>query len=417
VLRVGLTGGIACGKSHVLRRLASLGVATLDLDAVAHALMAPGGASYREVVASFGRAILAPDGTIDRRALGEAVFADSGARARLDGLVHPRVREEESRRVARLEADGCALLVSDAALLVEAGAHLRFDRLVVVHCPPEEQERRLRARDGLSEAAARARIEAQMPVSEKRRFAHLAIDTSGTVAETEAMADRLAGELVAIAARSRRPSIPGLHRTLGALVHGTGPGPRGLGPATLAAAALQSGGLELGGLARLLRPAPTGPWYRAAAEGEGAPWPESLAGILGVWSLARGLDEEWLASAAASLARLTHTGPAVVAGGCLAALLAREVAAGRPLTALEEALSGWEPLARRWGLAPPAERVGSAVRAATAHPGDPDRARQAARSDGAEPAFAGTLVGLTAGMAPAGSPSGLVDLARRLSTA
>jgi len=415
VLRVGLTGGIACGKSHVLRRLAALGVATLDLDAVAHALMAPGGVTYEEVLASFGRGILGLDGTIDRPRLGAAVFASPDARARLDAIVHPRVREEEGRRAASLEADGRPLLVTDAALLVEAGAHLRFDRLVVVHCPEDEQRRRLVARDGLTEAEASARIGAQMPIAEKRRFAHIAIDSAGALAETEAEAERLAGELRELAARPREATRPGLRATLGALVHGAGPGPRGLAPATLAAEALRSGGIELASLARLLRPAPAGPWYRAAVEGEGAPWPESLAGVLAAWSLARGLDPEWLVGAAASLARLTHADGPAVAGACLAALLARDVAAGRPLAGLAERLSVFEPLARRWGGGPPAARVDAARRVAVAHAGDPVAARHSAEAAGAEPAFAGTLAGLAGGARPAAAPPGLLDLARRLS--
>jgi dephospho-CoA kinase len=414
VLRVGLTGGIACGKSHVLRRLAARGLATLDLDAVAHALMAPGGAAHADVVAAFGPGILGTGGTIDRRALGATVYADPSARARLDSLVHPRVRTEEARRAAAWEAEGCAALVSDAALLVEAGAHLRFDRLVVVHCPPAEQLRRLVERDGLTEAAARARIAAQMPVTEKRRFAHVALDTSGTVAETEAAADRLAQELREVAARPRPATRPGLRSTLGALVHGAGPGPRGLEPAALAAEAVRTDGFELGACARLLRPSAGGPWYRAAAEGEGAPWPEALAGILAIWSLARGLDEEWLASAAASLARLTHAEGPAVAAGCLAALLARDVACGLPLGRLGEGLAQREPQARRWGEAPPPERIAAAVAAASAHPADPSAVRRAAEAAGAEPAFAGALAGLVAGVSAEGSDGALVDLARRL---
>ena len=184
MLRVGLTGGIACGKSHVLRRLAAHGLATAALDSVAHELMAPGGATYGEIVAAFGREILGEDGAIDRRALGELVFADAAARARLDAIVHPRVRQSEEHLVAALAAEGRSVIVSDAALLVEVGIHLRFDRLVVVHCEEADQRRRLMERDGLGEAAARARIEAQMPVREKRLFGHYRIDTSGTVPQT-----------------------------------------------------------------------------------------------------------------------------------------------------------------------------------------------------------------------------------------
>ena len=150
------------------------GLATLDLDLVAHDVMAPGAAAYDAVVAEFGPGIVGAGGRIDRPALAGRVFADPGARNRLNALVHPRVREEEDRRAAALAAADAALLVTDAALLVEAGYHLRFDRLVVVHCPPEEQLRRLRLRDGLDEPAARARLRAQMPIDEKRSFAHFA---------------------------------------------------------------------------------------------------------------------------------------------------------------------------------------------------------------------------------------------------
>lgn len=414
MLRVGLTGGIACGKSHVLRRLAAGGLGTMDLDAVAHAVMAPGGTAYADVVGAFGRGVLGPDGAIDRLRLGAIVFADPEARARLDATVHPRVREEEARRAAAREREGCPVLVSDAALLVEAGAHLRFERLVVVHCPAAEQLRRLVARDGLSEAAGLARIDAQMPVDEKRRFAHVAIDTAGTLEETDARSDRLAAELLALARRREAPRRLDPARLLGALVHGRGPGPRGLDPSTLADDMLGAGGLELAALARRLVPAATGPWYRAAAAGEAAPWPEALGVVLAAWSLARGLDDLWLASAAASLARLTHGDDASVAGGCLAALVARDVAAGAPLESIGDRLAAREELARRWGGALPPSRVSAAARAAALHPGEPERARREAEAGGAEPACAGALVGL-GGRAPASAAAAsLLDLARRL---
>jgi dephospho-CoA kinase len=394
MLRVGLTGGIACGKSHVLRRMAARGIATLDLDALAHEALTPGGVAHADVVAAFGARVLAPDGTIDRRELGAVVFSDAAARARLDAVMHPRVREEEARRAEALAASGCPVLVSDAALLVEAGAHLRFDRLVVVHCLPEEQLRRLMRRDGLPEAAARARIESQMPIAEKRAFAHLAIDTSGIVAATEAAADRLADDLIAIAAGPRREEPPSLAAALGALAHGFSSGPRGLDPATLIEDALSTGGLELARLAARLRPAAIGPWYGAAVAGEAAPWPEGLAPVLALWGLARGMDAEWLASAAASLARLTHRDGESIAGSCLAALAAREAALVGSLDGLCGRLSEWEPEARRWGGAPPSGRIRQAVEAAAAHATQPSAARGAAESKGAEAALAGALVGL-----------------------
>jgi dephospho-CoA kinase len=361
VLRVGLTGGIACGKSHVRRRLAARGVATVDLDRVAHAVTEPGGAAHAEVVAAFGEAVLGPGGFLDRRALGALVFSDRAARERLEALVHPRVREEEARLAAAVQAEGRPLLVSDAALLVEAGAHLRFDRLVVVHCDPDEQLRRLVARDNLAEGPARQRIAAQMPLEEKRRFAHRELDTSGSVEETDAAADLLAQDLLRVAS-APRTFDEAAERRLRALVSASaGTGPRGLAPLALLEEAARAGGLELGRLARLLSPPAEAPWYRAARPGEGAPWPERLAPAIAAWSLGAGMDEEWLASAAASLARLTHAEGSDIAGACLAALVAREAATRGPLRPGSPRWEGLERQAVRWGGAPPAPRVAASL--------------------------------------------------------
>jgi dephospho-CoA kinase len=165
----------------VRERLAARGCRTLDLDQAARDAVAPGSEALAEIVAAFGERVL-KNGALDRKALGALVFADPAARVRLNGIVHPRVRELE-RRWASAQPKG-AVLVTDAALLVETGAHLRFDRLVVVHCEPAVQLARLRARDGLDERSARARIDAQMPVAEKRGFGHFLIDSSGAPADT-----------------------------------------------------------------------------------------------------------------------------------------------------------------------------------------------------------------------------------------
>jgi dephospho-CoA kinase len=413
MLRVGLTGGIACGKSTVLRRLAARGLATLDLDLVAHAVTAPGGSAHDDVVAAFGRGVLAPDGTLDRPALAARVFHDAGARARLNAIVHPRVRAEEARRAADLEAEGRRVLVTDGALLVEAGVHLRFDRLVVVHCPPELQPRRLMARDAVAAAAARARIEAQMPIGEKRRFAHLEIDTAGALADTERAADELGAELEGLSRSPRATVAFARERALRALARDGGGGPRGLAGRSLLEAAIDAGGLDLSALARRLDP-PADVWYRAARAGEAAPWPESLAVPLVVWAAARGRDADWLAAAAASLARLTHAEAEAVAGACLAALAAREAAAGAGLDEVRRRLPEWEVRARRWGRSAPPARVARAVEAAARHSGDPAAARKAAAAEGAEPAFAAALVGL-AGKTPVGEADpGLVALLDRL---
>jgi dephospho-CoA kinase len=357
VIRVGLTGGIACGKSYARARLEAAGFRTLDLDAVAHAVMAPGGAAHADVLAAFGARILGPSGVIDRRILGPLVFADPAARRRLDAIVHPRVRDEEARRMDAFAAAGAPCAVTDAALLVETGQHARFDRLVVVHCPPEEQVRRLQARDGLDAAAARARIAAQMPIGEKRAFGHFQVDTSGSFDATDAALDAVAARLRGL--RIERPVPPSLARARAAL--GTVRGPRGLDARRVAAEIAGAGFLDLKRLAAVLDPPPPAdvPWYRAAGDAVEAP-PWTLAGAVAVWAVARGGDAEFVAAAATSLARLTHRDAPSLAGACRVALALHAALGG-------DGGAGDEPaLAARWGGgAAPGEAV-TAVSAAVA---------------------------------------------------
>ena len=417
MLRVGLTGGIACGKSHVLRRLAERGIPTLDLDSVAHEVMEPGGAAHGEVVAAFGRAILGTDGRIDREALGARVFADPGAREQLNAIVHPKVRAEERRRAA-LHADrGAPVFVTDAALLVETGLHLRFDRLVVVHCAPQEQLRRLRARDGLTEEAAAARLLAQMPIEEKRGFGHWRLDTSGTVAETNAKADALAREVADVAA-SRPPTIElRPERALGLLVQGPERGPRGLDPVGLLAEIAAAGGPEMERIAAKLVPPGDGPWYRRArGEPPHDPGPETLAGPLVLWTLAAvGPDPPFLLAAAASLARLTHRDPASVAAAGLQALALMDMAVrGAPPSDPAGRSAIWRAEAETWAEASPPPGAEGALRAAFDHPRDPGAARQAARAAGLDPGIAGALVGMALGVAPETAPAAARDAVRDL---
>jgi len=407
VLRVGLTGGIACGKSHVAARLAAGGLHVLDLDQIAREVTAPDGAAYAGVVAAFGRGILLPDGTIDRRALGARVFGDPAARERLNAVVHPKVRDEEARRSAALLARPGSVVVVEAALFVESGIHLRFDRLVVAHCEPAEQLRRLMARDGFDEAAARARIAAQMPVEEKRRFAHCVVDTSGAVEATHAATDRLAAELRALA--SRRPGRVDLpwQRAHACLARGPRQGPRGLHPEILLEEIAAAGGLDLERVARRLLPPPAGPWYRAAVPGEQpGPGPESLAGPLVLWALARGgPDPPFLAAAAASAARLTHAEPEARAAGCFFALVLQDAAvAGRLGPELLARSRGWAALAADWGGAPVPARLWRPLEAAV---------RQ--RGDGGE--LAGALAGIASGASesplPASTAAAVAELFAR----
>jgi dephospho-CoA kinase len=386
MLKVGLTGGIACGKSHVAQRLAAAGLHVVDLDAVARELTAPGGAAYDDVVRAFGPDVLAAGGAIDRKALAARVFSDAAALGRLNALVHPRVREEEARRTAALEGtDG--VLVTDAALLVESGLHLRFDRLVVVDCRPELQLRRLAAREGMTEATARARVAAQMPVAEKRAFAHLVIDSSLPFEETDRQTDEVAARLRALAASPpARVAVPPA-RALAALVHGPERGPRGITPALLLREMVAAGGLEMQRLAGCLVPPVPGPWYRAADGVPAEPGPETLAVPVALWSLARrGDDPEYTASVAASVARLTHHEPRRIADATLLALVLASAAAG----GLERARSRWpehERLAERWGGASPSGTAADVLAAGERHP------------------LAGALAGLTTGADLAGPPA------------
>jgi dephospho-CoA kinase len=396
VLRVGLTGGIACGKSHVLRRLADQGFHTLDLDAVAREVTAPDTPALAEIAAVFGARVVGPDGSLSRAALAALVFADPLARARLNAIVHPRVRAAEARWASAFAGRPDAVLVTDAALLVEAGAHLRFDRLVVVHCDAGQQLSRLRARDGLDERAARARIEAQMPLAEKRGFAHLEVDTSGPIEETDRAAEKLAGDLARLALRERderRTRIDGL---LGGLVHGPRAGPRGMTPASFLAAAAGAGGLEMEDLARRLTPPARGPWYRTAAEAAPGGTAAPLAVAVAAWGLCRGpADPPFLAAAAGSVARLSHTDPGARADACLLALVAQDVAVRGGDTAKVEAWAeGHAPLATRFGGAKPSGRLAPVWKAARHHPSDPEGAARECARHGGEPTLASALAGL-----------------------
>ena len=195
MLRLGLTGGIASGKSAVAAMLRELGFAVLDADSLAHQLIEPGQAAYEHVVREFGSSITAPDGGIDRAKLGAIVFADRAQLDRLNAIVHPRVEEAIFRQFAEWQHNGDrdAAFV-EAALLVEAGYHKKLDGLVVAWCTPEQQIERLFAR-GLSEDEARRRIAAQLPGAEKLRRATETIDCSGSLEQTRAQVEALAARL------------------------------------------------------------------------------------------------------------------------------------------------------------------------------------------------------------------------------
>ena len=200
MLRVGLTGGIASGKSAVAARMLQLGVAVLNADALAHRLIEPGQPAYDDVVREFGREILRADGTVDRKKLGDIVFRDPARRERLNQIVHPRIIEAREEQLKEMQSQNPhGLAVVEAALLIEAGYYKKLDRLVVCSCRPEQQMERLRAR-GLTEEEARQRIDAQLPLAEKLRLADDVVDCSGTLQETERQTDALVERLRQLAA-------------------------------------------------------------------------------------------------------------------------------------------------------------------------------------------------------------------------
>lgn len=190
--RVGLTGSIASGKSTVAKRLQERGLPVIDLDTVGHEVLRRGGTAFAPVVAAFGETILGDDGEVDRKKLGAVVFREAAARERLNAIIHPKIREDEARRVAVLAAQGAVAVVTEAALLIETGQRPRFDMFVVVGCDPAIQIARLMKRDGCSEEEARRKVDAQLSFEEKKKSADFVIDTSGEKEHTFAEADRLA---------------------------------------------------------------------------------------------------------------------------------------------------------------------------------------------------------------------------------
>ena len=185
MLNVGLTGGIASGKSTVARMLAEKGAVLIDFDEIAHAVQDPGGPVWREIIRHFGEEILHEDRTIDRRKLGETVFANREKRELLNRLVHPAIFEEWQRRLAEIRARHAdAIVVSDIPLLIEAGMKGMVDLVLLVYITPEEQIRRVMARDGFSREEAERRLGAQMPIEEKLRWADIVIRNGGSPEET-----------------------------------------------------------------------------------------------------------------------------------------------------------------------------------------------------------------------------------------
>jgi dephospho-CoA kinase len=199
MLKVGLTGSIAVGKSFVLGVLAELGCHALDADATAREVVAPGTPGMKSVVEAFGDAILNTDRTLDRAKLGAIVFADETKRLLLNSILHPFIIAAQDEQMREWEMDDPkGIAVVDAALMIESGGYRRFDKLVVVHCRPAVQLERLMARDELSRADAEQRIGSQMAQEEKKRYADFLIDTSEGFENTRRQTESLFQKLSAL---------------------------------------------------------------------------------------------------------------------------------------------------------------------------------------------------------------------------
>lgn len=185
MLVAALTGGIATGKSVVARILGQKGCYIQNADLIAHELMSPGREVWKELVGHFGQAILKEDQKIDRQKLGGIIYRDKAERDFLNSVTHPRILEKVLQTIRELEQKGgYDIYITEAALVIEAGFHQFYDRLILTHCRLEVQVERLCRRDGISPEQALQKIKSQGPVEEKIPLAHYLIDTSGSLEET-----------------------------------------------------------------------------------------------------------------------------------------------------------------------------------------------------------------------------------------
>jgi len=207
-LLVGLTGGIATGKSTVAKMLRELGCVIIDADVLAREVVEPGEPAYEDIVAAFGSDVIQANGSLDRKRLGAIVFADAARRKRLEAMTHPRIRERFARRLQELTEQGFAGLVFfDAAVMIESGNYRNMDRLVVVATDEATQRERLQGRDGIGADEAARRMASQMPVAEKAKLADHVIDNSVDRAATERQVRRVHEALLAeLRARQGAPA-------------------------------------------------------------------------------------------------------------------------------------------------------------------------------------------------------------------
>ncbi len=204
MLKIGLTGSIAVGKTYVCTVFRELGCHILDADVTAREVVEHGTPGLRQIVEHFGEGVLDADGRLDRKKLGEIVFADADKRQLLNSVVHPLVREKQNAWLEKTEAaDPNGIAIIDAALMIESGGYKRLNKLIVVWCEADIQLRRLMERDGLDAESAMRRINAQMPQEDKKRFADHLIDTSKGFDDTRMQTERVFTALLAEAKASQ----------------------------------------------------------------------------------------------------------------------------------------------------------------------------------------------------------------------
>ena len=207
MLRVGLTGGIASGKSTVSLLLKEKGIPVIDSDKIARDLVQSGSEALSEIAEAFGPGVLAADGTLDRTRLGQIVFADESKRRELEGMLHPRIMAAQDRWLEQMRARGDSpVAVVDAALMIESGGWERFDRIVVVDCDESHQMARLADREGMDEETARARLASQMPLPEKAKYADRLVDNRGSLEDLKGWVDELAAWLLDSGPAARKKS-------------------------------------------------------------------------------------------------------------------------------------------------------------------------------------------------------------------
>ncbi len=209
VIKIGLTGGIASGKSLVSSCFKRLGAYIIDADTIARQVVRPGSKPWKQIVKHFGKEILQEDGSLNRAMLGEIIFRDHSRRDILNNIIHPQVYEKINRDIKRFEDSiekdqvnkkgldkGKRVVVVDIPLLIETGNIDEFDAIVVVYCDPDRQIERLRKRDNLSEEKARERLRSQMPLKDKLSYTDYTVDNNGTKTETEREVKRIWSELL-----------------------------------------------------------------------------------------------------------------------------------------------------------------------------------------------------------------------------